>query len=138
MGKNTHDDVFDAALDLIRDNATRMVALNAEPTGVSAYTNATTAAQSGGYLLSDVSITSADIGEPENGDVSGRKITIAEQTDVPTDGLSAGVSDQQTHVAIIDDTNSRVLHTTTSVSQSVTGGVANDYPAWDIEFRDPI
>jgi hypothetical protein len=138
MGKNVHDDVLDAALDYIRDNATKLVALTSEPTGASAYTNATTAVHSGGYMVSDVAITSADFGSNEDGDTSGRKMQVNSHSSVSTDGLAAAATATQNHVAIIDDTNSKVLYTTTSTAQTVTGGIANDYPAWDIEFRDPV
>jgi len=48
MGKNVHDDVLDAALSYISANATRLVVLNAEPTGASAYTKAQTNVDSSG------------------------------------------------------------------------------------------
>lgn len=64
------------------------------------------------------------------GDVSGRKITLAQQA-----ALSIDVSGLATHVAINDGTD---FYVTTCTSQSLTSGGTVTSPAWDIEIADPV
>ena len=140
MGKNVHDDVLDAALDYIKNNGTRLVVLNAEPTGASAYTNAQTDADSSGYRLAEATISSGDFTGPANGDTSGRKVTVNAQSSISIDGIAG--SDSATHVSVVQyhassASSQNVLYTTTCTSQSLTGGNKVNTPAWDIEIRDP-
>jgi hypothetical protein len=62
-----------------------------------------------------------------NGDVSGRKVTVAAQT-----GISVTASGTADHVALIDAT--RLLHATTMPAQTVTSGNTANTAAWDVEF----
>lgn len=139
MAKNVHDDVLDAALNHLKTNANTLIVLNAEPTGASAYANAIKAADSSGFKLADVVISSADFTGPANGDTSGRKITVNAQSSISIDGIAG--ADSATHVALVDVTSvassQAVLYTTTCTSQSLTGGNKVNTPAWDIELRDP-
>lgn len=140
MGKNVHDNVLDAALNYIKSNATRLVVLNAEPTGASAYTNAQTDADSSGYRLAEATISSADFTGPANGDTSGRKIQVNAQSSISIDGVAS--ADSATHVSLVkyhasSASSQLVLFTTTCTSQSLTGGNQVNTPAWDIEIRDP-
>ena len=140
MGKNVHDDVLDAALEYIQNNATRLVILNDEPTGASAYTDAQTNADSSGMRLAEVTISSGDYTGPANGDTSGRKIAVNAQTSLSVDGVAA--SDSATHVALVQyhassASSQAVLYTTTCTSQTLSGGNKVNTPAWDIEIRDP-
>jgi hypothetical protein len=66
-----------------------------------------------------------------NGDVNGRKVTVAAQT-----GIAVATTGTADHVAIVDTVNSRLLHATTMPSQTVTAGNTANTAAWDAEFGD--
>lgn len=125
MAKAVHDDVLDGAHDIIRNNATRMVACSAQPT---TYTegNAT-------FALADVTMASGDFTKA-NGDTSGRKVTVGAKSSVLIDTTGTA-----THVALLDVTNSKLLYVTTCTSQALTANGSNtvNFPAWDIELADP-
>lgn len=123
MAKSVHNDVLDAALNIIKNNATRMTLCSAEPTTY-AEGNAT-------YALADVTTTGTDF-TVADGDTSGRKVTSAEQTGVTVDTTGTG-----THVALLDVSNTKLLYVTTCTSQAVTSGNTITFPAWDIEIADP-
>ena len=137
MAKSVHDNVLDAALNYIKTNANRLSVLNAEPTGASAYANATTAADSSGYRLATAIINASDFTGPANGTTSGRKITVNAQSSMSIDGVA--LTDSATHVALIDlaSSSGAVLYTTTCTSQVLTGGNKVNTPAWEIELKDP-
>ena len=125
MAKIVHDDVLDGALNIIKNNCTRMVACSAQPT---TYTegNAT-------YALADVAMASTDFTNA-NGGTSGRKTTVAAKSSVLID-----TSGSATHVALLDVTNSKLLYVTTCTTQALTANGTNtvNFPAWDIEIADP-
>lgn len=123
MAKIVHDDVLDGALNILKNNATRLCICSAQPT---TYTEAITT-----YELADVTIDSTDFTNA-NGDTSGRKTTVGAQTSVTVDN-----SGTATHVALVDVANSKLLYVTTCTSQALTGGNAVNTPAWDIEIADP-
>ena len=139
MGKNVHDNVLDAALNYLGSNANRLIVLSAEPTGSSAYTNATTDVDSSGYKLASAVISASDFTGPANGDTSGRKIAVNAQSSMSIDGVASSAN--ATHVSLVKVSSSAssqmVLYTTTCTSQSLTGGNKVNTPAWDIEIRDP-
>jgi hypothetical protein len=124
MAKWANDNMMDAALDYVA-TGNIMTVCTAQPT---TRTEAVTT-----YALADIALTPGD-GNGDftiaNGDTSGRKLTIAQQADVPID--SSGTA---THVAICDGTN--LLYVTTCTSQSLTSGNTVTFPAWDIEVADP-
>jgi len=66
-----------------------------------------------------------------NGDISGRKTTVGQATDLPITATGNG-----NHVAIDDGVN--LLHVTTATPQALTAGGTVTIPAWDIEIADPI
>lgn len=123
MAKVVHDDVLDAALGYIRDNANELVLLNADP-GTS-YTQAHSA-----YALGRITVNSADF-TLGDGDSSGRKVTTAAQSSIGIDSTG-----NCNHVAINDTDNSKVLLVTTVTSQSLTSGNAASTPAFDDEIAD--
>lgn len=125
MAKIVHDDVLDGALNIIKNNCTRMTACSAQPTTY-AEGNAT-------YALADVTMASGDF-TAANGDTSGRKLTVAAKSSVLID--TTGTAN---HIALLDVTNSKLLYVTTSSSQSLTANGSNtvNFPAWDIELADP-
>ena len=121
MGKTVHNDVLDAAHNEIKNNCNLMTLCSQEPT---TRTEAVTT-----YALADVAMTSDDF-EIADGDVSGRKCTVAEKAavDVDADGLAS-------HVALCDDT--RVLRVTTCTEQQVYTGNTVTFPSWKFEIQDP-
>jgi len=123
MAKTVHDDVLDGALNILKNNATRMVACSAQPT---TYTegNAT-------YALADVTVASGDF-TVANGTTSGRKVTVAAKTAVTVD-----TSGTVTHVCLLDVTNSKLLYVTTTTSQAVVNPGTVDIGSWAIEIADP-
>ena len=123
MAKSVHDDVLDGALNIIKNNCTRMTACNAQPTTFTE-ANAT-------FALADVTMASGDF-TVANGDTSGRKVTVAAKSAVQVDTTGT-----YNHVALIDVTNSKLLYVTTGTSQALTSGNTINFPAWDIEIADP-
>jgi hypothetical protein len=125
MGKIMHDDFADGALNIIKNNVTRMTACSAQPTTY-AEGNAT-------YALADVTMAATDY-TLANGDTSGRKVTSAAKSSVLID-----TSGTATHVALLDVTNSKLLYVTTCTSQALTANGSNtvNFPAFDIEIADP-
>lgn len=129
MAKFASDDIMDAGLNVVVNNADQLVVCAGQP---STYSDATTDDGSGGNALGETAIGSGDF-TLANGDTSGRKITAAAQS-----GISVDVSGTADHVAIVDDTNSRLLLVTTlSSSQSVSAGGTMDVDAFDEELEDP-
>lgn len=123
MGKAAHDDVIDGALNIIKNNCTKLVVCSAQPTTF-AEANAT-------YDLANVTVDSSDFTNA-NGDVSGRKLTVGAQSSV-----SITDSGDATHVALLDVANSKLLYVTTCTSQTLTAGGTVNTPAFDIEIADP-
>lgn len=125
MAKTVHDDVLDGALNILKNNVTRMTVCSSQPTTY-AEANAT-------YALADVTLSSTDFTNA-NGDSSGRKTTVGAQSSVLID-----TSGTATHVALLDVSNSKLLYVTTCTSQALTANGSNtvNFPAWDIEIADP-
>jgi len=123
MAKSVHSDVIDGALNVIKNNCTRMVACSAQPTTY-AEANAT-------YMLSQVTMASGDF-TIANGDISGRKVTIAAKT-----GVSVVNSGTANHVALLDVANSKLLFVTTCPSQGVSSGGTMDFGSWKDEIAAP-
>ena len=123
MAKSVHDDVLDGALNIIKNNCTRMVACSTQPTTFTE-ANAT-------FALADVTMTTTDF-TAANGDTSGRKLTVAAKSTVTVDTTGTFA-----HVALLDVTNSKLLYVTTGTSQALTAANTVNFPAWDIELADP-
>ena len=121
MAKAVHNDVLDAALDVIRDNCNLMIACSAQP--------ATRAEAVVTHAPADVDMTSGNFVKAE-GDASGRKLTVAAKATVPVDAPG-----DATHIALVDST--RLLYVTTCTLKGLTVGNTADFPAWDIEIADP-
>lgn len=126
MAKSVHNDVLDAALNYIKNNATRLVLCDAEPT---TFTEANVT-----FALADVTIDSSDFTGPADGTTSGRKITVGAQTGVDVDATDAGGTN---HVALLDVTGTKLLYVTTAPDVAVDSAGTVDFGAWEIEFRDP-
>ena len=123
MGKSVHNDVLDGALNIIKNNCTRMTVCNAEPT---TYTegNAT-------FALADVTMASGDF-TAADGDTSGRKLTIAAKS-----GVTVDTTGTATHVALLDVTGTKLQYVTTCTSQALTAANTVSFPSWKIEIADP-
>jgi len=123
MAKQVSNDVLDAALAEIA-TAVTLTVTSAEPAnyaGIAA------------VALADVTLT-AGLGNGDytaaDGDASGRKVTVAQQADVPIDA-----SGTATHICLDDGTT--LLYVTTCTSQALTSGGTVTVPAWDVEIADP-
>lgn len=119
-----NNEVLDSGLDYLTANGDRVDICSQEPAN---YTEATST-----YTLGNK--TSASVGAATNGDVSGRKVTIAEITDgsVTGDGTA-------THWALSKTTATAALLAANSLSasQAVTNGNTFTLAASDIEITDP-
>lgn len=127
MAKWASDTVMDAALAVVA-TGTVLTVCSAQPT---TYAEATST-----YALADVVLTpGAGNGDftLANGDSSGRKVTVAQQADIPID-----TSGTATHVAISISGSSTLLYVTTCTSQVLTSGGTVTVPAWDVEIADPV
>jgi hypothetical protein len=123
MAQFTHDDVQDAACDLIATCVTVTVCSDqpADLAGIAA------------VALAEVTVTAGD-GNGDwvvaAGDVSGRKVTLQQQA-----GVSITASGEADHIAFDDGTT--LLHVATCNAQALTSGGTVTIPALDIEFEDP-
>ena len=128
MARSVNDAVLDAALNYIADNGTTLHVCAGQPTSI------TTGTLAGATELAEFTLTvGAGNGDYTlaNGDVSGRKLTVAAQT-----GASITASGTADHLAITDGTSS-LIYVTTVTSQAITSGGTVDTSAWDIEIEDP-
>ncbi|WP_045860329.1 hypothetical protein [Teredinibacter purpureus] len=123
MGKSVHDDVLDAAHNKSATCITITVC-SAEP--------ANYAAISGLVLASGTLVAGVGNGDYviANGDVSGRKLTIAQQAN-----LSITANGDATHIARDDGTT--LLRVTTCATQTLTSGGTVTISAHDEEIEDP-
>ncbi len=119
MGKKSDDAFMNAMLTAIAA-CTSINVCSAEP--------ANQAAIAGLSLASGV-LTGGDFTQA-NGDTSGRKVTVAQQSD-----LSITASGTADHVVIDDGTN---IYVTTATSQVLTSGGTVTTQAFDIEIADPV
>lgn len=122
MGKAAPDATIDSMFDYV-DQSNIQHVCSAEPAnyaGIAAVSLASVA------LTPDTDFTKA------NGDVSGRKVTIAAKS-----GVSIGTSGSATHVVIARTTDSTLRYVTTCTTQSLTSGNTVNIPAWKIEVADP-
>lgn len=123
-GKSVHDDVLDAALNYIKNNATRICVDSTQPT---TYTELITT-----YKLAIKTISSSDFTGPANGDTNGRKITSNQHSAITIDA-----SGDAEHVGFGDSANSKLLYVTTCTKQTLTKDNTVTIPVWDIEIADP-
>lgn len=120
MAKWANDAMMDAALNYVAGALTLLVC-SSQPADRAAALAA---------ALADVVIDAGDF-TLANGDTSGRKVTIGQQSNVPID-----TSGTANHIALIDGTNLRYV--TTCTAQALTAGGTVTAPAWDVEVADPV
>ena len=123
MAKSCADVVLDAALNYLKNNVTQECLCTAEPT---TYAEATSTFKVG----IKTGLTSGSFTGPADGTVSGRKITVNQQS-----AIDVTPSGTATHVALC--TGSVLLYVTTITSQVVTAGNTATIQAWEIEIVDP-
>lgn len=122
MAKAVDASVLDAALNVLKTTATTMVVCSAQPTTF-AEANAT-------FRLAGVAVATGDF-TLANGDVSGRKVTVA-----PKAGVSVATSGTANHVALITATT--LLYVTTCTAQGVSSGGTVDIGTWKAEIQAPV
>jgi len=127
MAKWQNDDMLDAALNYIKTNVVTQTLCNGMPAD---FTEATTVIGSGGKMIADVLVGSADV-VLSGGDTSGRKATVAEKSSVTIDDTGSAIN-----VALVS--GDTLLYVTECVEQSLTAGNDVTIPAWDIEMRDAV
>lgn len=120
MAKFLDDSLYDAALNVVKNNATELYLCSSQPADRAAAIAASCGSKTG--------LTSGSFTGPANGDVSGRKLTKSAET-----GISA-VTGTVTHAALCSAT--LLLSVTTVTSQAVVTGNTINTPAFDIEFLD--
>ena len=121
MGKSVHNDVLDAALDVIV-TCVRLAVCSTEPTSV---TEALTT-----YALSTHTLTTGDF-TIADGDASGRKVTVAQQASLPI--TATGVPQ---HVALLTTSILYLVTTCTGGALTSTDNTVT-VPAFDAEIADP-
>lgn len=122
MAKAAPDATIDSMFDYI-DQSNIMHVCSGQPAnyaGIAAVSLADVA------LTPDTDFTKAD------GDVSGRKVTVAAKNGVTVDNTGTA-----THVVIARTNDSTLRYVTTCTSQALTAGNTVNIPAWDIEVADP-
>ncbi len=120
MAKYCHPDVIDNGLVTIKNSCNQMLACSSLPSD-----RATALAAA----LADVAMVPGDF-TLGNGDVSGRKCTVAAKSGVPID-----TNGSATHVALIDGT--RLLYATTCTLKVLASGDQVNIPTWDAEIQNP-
>ncbi len=123
MAKSASSDFLDGALNILKNNVTRMVLCSAQPTTF-AEGNAT-------FALADVTMVNGDF-TLAAGDTSGRKVTVAAKAGVVVDVTGTG-----NHIALLDVTGSRLLYVTTCTPQAVGAAGTVDFGSWKAEVAAP-
>lgn len=116
------DEVLDQGLDYADTNGTRIDICSTEPTN---YTEATSTYTEGNK-------TGLNTGATQDGDASGRKVTVP----AITDGSVTG-TDTVTHWALTDGSSLFIAANSLSSPQAVTSGNTFSLDAIDIEIPDP-
>lgn len=120
MGKKASDNVLDAACNHVKNNATNLILLDAEP--------ADRAAALAGALV-NIAVTGTDF-TVANGDVSGRKVTVGAKSG------TASASGNHNHTAIISASDLLAV-TTATATKAINSGDTVNSAAFDFEFGDP-
>lgn len=127
------DAAFDAGLNYLKNNVTKLVLLSGDP-GTS-YANANGASGTGGGLkIAEKTVASTNF-VLADGFPTGRKVTLGPQTEVAV--TTAG---DTTHIAWLDVANSAVLYVS-PLATPRTGWQVNDLidvPAHHAEFPDAV
>jgi len=128
MPRAVHNDVLDAALNVIKNACTAITFCAGQPT---TYAEATTTPGAGGKALVQRAAIPGDF-TLADGATGGRSLTSAELTD------TVDVTGTGDHVAFVDAGTSRLLYVTTASSQPVTAGGSFAFPPIEINLGDPV
>lgn len=123
MAKSASNLVLDAPADVI-DQCDKQVACSAEPT---TYTEANAT-----FALADAAMTPDTDYTKADGDVSGRKVTMAAKN-----GVTVDTTGTATHIALIRTADTTLRFVTTCTNQPLTAANTMNFPAWKVETRDP-
>ncbi len=131
MAQWINDEILDFFLEIIRAGLpydTRLTACSAQPL---TFDEARTT-----YMLAEAAVDLSSVTQ-EDGDVSGRKMTIPEVVDAPI--TNSGLA---THVALTayyngTYTDQKLVYVTTCEELALVAGGTIAFPAWDIEVADP-
>lgn len=114
------DEVLDQGLDYADTNGTRVDICSQEPVN---YTEATST-----YTLGNAVVNT---GATQNGDTSGRKVTVP-----AISGASVSGTGTASHYALTDGVSVLIATKALASSQAVTAGNTWSLTAWDIEIPD--
>lgn len=121
-----HDDVLDAALNVINNNADRIDICSAEPAN---FTEATSTNTLGNK---DHGAAGSAFGDPADRSPNGRKIASTAVTNGSVTGTGTA-----SHYGVSDTANSKLLAASSlSASQGVTNGNSFSVPSFDIGIPD--
>ena len=118
MAKWQIDAMLDAALTYISTNAIELYVCSGQPANYAG--------------IAAVALTGAAIPSyqaPANGDVSGRKLAVDQEADIPVTATG-----DATHIVLASATV--LLYVTTCTPQELTIGNTVVIPTWDIEIAD--
>lgn len=128
MPKFSSDNMIDAALDYVKNNCDEMRVCTSDV--LTTGTPDATKIQGASALTGAITMAPGDFTHAD-GDVSGRKTTVAAKSDQ----LITATGDAD-HIVLLDN-GTEVLYMTTVTTQSLTDTNNVSIPAWDIEIRDP-
>ncbi len=120
MGKSVHADVLDAALVLLRSNASKILALSGQPASFAA-------AMSG--ALAQKTVAPADFTLGAGGGGSSRRLSVAAKS-----GLAVSASGSADHVALVDEAAGRLLFVTDCAPVALLAGGTLDLSGWTIDL----
>ena len=119
MGQFIPDSTLDLALDYIAAHGDRLAVCSAQPT---TYAEAVST-----YMLAVQTLDSGDFVGPADGDVTGRKLTVSAQANVPV--TNAGTA---THLAVCDSVGQALLYLTTCPDKALADDDEVNIPGFDI------
>jgi len=123
MALYAHQDVLREGLDVVKDNATTMVACSAQPT------TRTEAVST--YALADVTVTTSDFTWSSVAGV-GERLTVGAKS-----GITIDATGSFTHLAIVDGSRLLIVTTTASAQQLYSGNLLN-LPSWAMTATNPV
>ena len=127
--KFLHDDVLAGGLDYIVANCDGCFVCTSDvaTTGIPDWSKV-----SGTSALTSLNVMSGVDFSESDGDISGRKLEVAEQADISitADGTAE-------HIVLVDNGSTKILVITECTPEAILSGNLTTIPAWDIEIEDP-
>jgi len=127
MARSIDDTVLDAALNDLKTNVNQIVLCEGQPL---TYAEATTLKSAAGKKLASIAVVSTDF-TIANGDVSGRKVTLAGKSGTVTE------SGNYDHIAWVDTVNLVLKNVSVGTLQALTAANPVNTPAHKFEIKDP-